>query len=62
MLILEQLLLGSKGSIVFEKKVEYHIDPIMLKKLVDTTGAGDLFASGFCLVLLINTQLKNVDI
>ena len=39
--------LGSKGSLVFEGKVEYRIDPISVVELVDTTGAGDLFASGF---------------
>ena len=39
--------LGSKGSIVFEGKAEHHIDPISVNELVDTTGAGDLFASGF---------------
>ena len=39
--------LGSKGSIVFEKETEYHIDPIFVEQLIDTTGAGDLFASGF---------------
>ena len=39
--------LGSKGSIVFESKNEYIINPIKVKLPVDTTGAGDLFASGF---------------
>ena len=39
--------LGPKGSIVFEKETEYHIDPIFVEQLIDTTGAGDLFASGF---------------
>ena len=39
--------LGSKGSIVFENKAEYSIDPIFIEELVDTTGAGDLFAAGF---------------
>ena len=39
--------LGSKGSVVFENKLEYRVDPISVAKLVDTTGAGDLFASGF---------------
>ncbi len=39
--------LGSKGAIVFEKGADYHIDPISVGELVDTTGAGDLFASGF---------------
>ena len=39
--------LGSKGAIVFKNKAEYHIDPIFIEELVDTTGAGDLFAAGF---------------
>jgi len=39
--------LGSKGAIVFENKAEYIIDPIFIEELVDTTGAGDLFAAGF---------------
>jgi sugar/nucleoside kinase (ribokinase family) len=39
--------LGSEGSIVFENNIEYHIDAISVIDLVDTTGAGDLFASGF---------------
>ena len=39
--------LGSKGSIVFENKAEHMIEPIFIEELVDTTGAGDLFAAGF---------------
>jgi sugar/nucleoside kinase (ribokinase family) len=39
--------LGSKGSLVFENKIEHYIDPVHVEELVDTTGAGDLFASGF---------------
>ena len=39
--------LGSKGSVVFENKFEYYVDPVSGTELVDTTGAGDLFASGF---------------
>ena len=39
--------LGSKGSVVFENKLEYLVDPIRVVELVDTTGAGDLFAAGF---------------
>ena len=39
--------LGSKGSIVFEAKKEYVINPIQVKSPLDTTGAGDLFAAGF---------------
>ena len=39
--------LGSKGSVVFANDVENYIDPIFVEKLMDTTGAGDLFAAGF---------------
>ena len=39
--------LGSKGSVVFENKLEYLVDPISVVEIVDTTGAGDLFAAGF---------------
>ena len=39
--------LGSKGSVVFANDVENYIDPIFVEKLIDTTGAGDLFAAGF---------------
>ena len=46
--------LGSKGAIVFENKAEYSIDPIFIEELVDTTGAGDLFATGFLYGILSN--------
>ncbi len=39
--------LGSKGSIVFNKEKEIEINPVLKKKVVDTTGAGDLYASGY---------------
>ncbi|MDC0093540.1 adenosine kinase [Alphaproteobacteria bacterium] len=39
--------LGSEGSIVFENQNEYVIKPIKIERPIDTTGAGDLFASGF---------------
>ncbi len=38
--------IGSKGSLVKSKGEVYRIDPIKVNP-VDTTGAGDLFASGF---------------
>lgn len=38
--------IGSKGSLIKSKGKVYKIDPIKAKP-VDTTGAGDLFASGF---------------
>ena len=39
--------LGSKGSVVFQNNLEYLVDSISVTELVDTTGAGDLFAAGF---------------
>ena len=39
--------LGSKGSIVFQNQIENLVTPITVDDLVDTTGAGDIFASGF---------------
>ncbi len=39
--------LGPKGSIVFENEIEHYIDPVYVEEPIDTTGAGDLFASGF---------------
>ena len=39
--------LGPQGSIVFEGENQYAIKPIKVKTPIDTTGAGDLFASGF---------------
>ena len=32
---------------MFDNKAEHSIDPIFIEELVDTTGAGDLFAAGF---------------
>ena len=39
--------LGSKGSIVFQNRNENFVPTITVKDPVDTTGAGDIFASGF---------------
>ena len=50
--------LGSKGSIVFENKVEHTIEPVFVEELVDTTGAGDLFASGFLFSLINKHSIK----
>ena len=44
--------LGAKGSIVFKKQNQYNINSSKVKKIVDTTGAGDLFASGFLFGLI----------
>ena len=39
--------LGSKGSIVFKNQIENMVPTITINDPVDTTGAGDIFASGF---------------
>ena len=39
--------LVSRVSIVFETKKEHIINSVAVKSLVDTTGAGDMFAAGF---------------
>ena len=51
--------LGSKGAIVIENGAKYHIDPIFVENLVDTTGAGDLFASGFLFGFVNEYSIKN---
>lgn len=38
---------GSKGSIILTKNERIQVDPIWVTELVDTTGAGDLYAAGF---------------
>lgn len=39
--------MGSQGSTVIEGKNRYNIEPLEIEKLIDTTGAGDLYAAGF---------------
>ena len=50
--------LGSKGSIVFNKEKEINVNPLSEKKVVDTTGAGDLYASGYLFGLSKNFPLS----
>ena len=50
--------LGAKGSIVFEKQNEFKINSIKHTKVVDTTGAGDLFASGFLYGLINKLSIE----
>ncbi len=38
---------SEKGSIIFHRDDDFHIDPIRLSPPLDTTGAGDLYAAGF---------------
>ena len=50
--------LGSKGSLVINKEAYIEIKPILLGKIIDTTGAGDLYAGGFIHGLINNYSLK----
>ena len=51
--------LGPKGSIVFKGQNEYFVKPIKVETLVDTTGAGDLFASGFLYGYINKHSMQN---
>ena len=50
--------LGSKGSLIINKGETAEIKPILLGKIIDTTGAGDLYAGGFIHGLINNYSLK----
>ena len=50
--------LGSKGSLIINKGESQKIKPILLGKIIDTTGAGDLYAGGFIHGLIKNYSLK----
>lgn len=38
---------GDKGSVIVQRDETFTISPIAVEKVVDTTGAGDLYAAGF---------------
>ena len=50
--------LGSKGSLVITEDRIEEIKPRILGKIIDTTGAGDLYAGGFLHGLINNYALK----
>ena len=50
--------LGNKGSLVINKGESEEIKPLPLGKIIDTTGAGDLYAGGFIHGLINNYSLK----
>ena len=51
--------LGSKGSIVFHNQIENFVPTITVNDPVDTTGAGDIFASGFLFGLTNNYSIED---
>ena len=50
--------LGSKGSLIINKEESKEIKPLLLGKIIDTTGAGDLYAGGFIHGLINNYSLQ----
>lgn len=51
--------LGSKGSIVFQNQIENLVPTIAVNDPVDTTGAGDIFASGFLYGLINKYSIED---
>ena len=50
--------LGNKGSAIFNGKEMIHIEPKVLGEIIDTTGAGDIYAGGFIHGLINNLSLS----
>ncbi len=50
--------LGSEGSLIFDKSETKVIKPNLTGKIIDTTGAGDIYAGGFIHGLINNYSLK----
>ncbi len=50
--------LGNKGSLVIEKGKSEEVKPKLFGKIIDTTGAGDLYAGGFIHGLINNYPLQ----
>lgn len=50
--------MGKEGAIVTTEKKQFLTKAVRVKKIVDTTGAGDTFAAGFLYGLLNNKSLK----
>ncbi len=51
--------LGFKGSVVFQNRIENLVPSVLVNDPVDTTGAGDIFASGFLFGLTNNYSLED---
>ncbi len=50
--------LGSRGSLIINKGESEEVKPKLLGNIIDTTGAGDLYAGGFIHGLIKNYSLK----
>ncbi len=51
--------LGEKGSLLIDKSNIEFIKPVILGEVIDTTGAGDIFAGGFIHGLINNYSLNS---
>ncbi len=50
--------MGENGSLIINKNITHKIKSILSGKVIDTTGAGDIFAGGFLHGLINNYPLK----
>ena len=51
--------MGEEGALIIKASETYRIEAQKIENLVDTTGAGDLFAAGFLEHFIKNESLEN---